>query len=240
MWIHRFRSIPVAIFVFFTCLTAGNAAILIASNDWDYRPIPSNWTDTFDAVSLQVPATGGTTGHFLQVTFSDVQDFTTSNEFDIVYAPASNFFTGTYSTSWWFSFNFWASNTTPDALRLYFQSSNNASAWSYSFAPVTSTGWVTYSAMLSPDLWINDDPIQGPEEFLADLQSISWRGIYIDRNTRDQEIYGIDNFMLWAPEPAEWALIIAGVLLCCWAEKRRRAEESRLSFQSSTGPPASF
>lgn len=215
------------------------AGVLISSNDWDYRPLANNWTDQYDAAVITVAGTGGNTGKYLQVQFTDVVDFTTSNEVEIVAAPATNFLVGTpFVENMYVSFDFWSSNTTPDGLKLVFQSSANDSYWSYAFSPETSTGWVSYTAMFSTNGWVSSDPGQTPEQFLADLQSVSWIGVYIDRDTRDQEFYGIDNFMLWVPEPGEWAMILLAILLSLAANRRRAAQEARYGLAGcSTSAP---
>ena len=57
-------------------------------------------------------------------------------------------------------------------------------------------------------------------DFLYDLENISWVGIYIRRNTAVEQIYGIDNFQLWIPEPSEWMMMAA--LAAVWVVYRRR------------------
>lgn len=241
MSLYRYRVMCLFVGLVLTGRVTLFAAAVVAYHDWDTYPASPVWTDTYDAVSLQTMTTNGNTGGFLQVTFTDVDDFGVDGEFEIVQVPAVNFFSGTYDTSWFFSFDFWSSNTTPDGLKLAFQSSTNGSYWSYALSPITSTGWVSYGIALSTNGWSSSDPGQEPEQFLADLQSVSWIGIYIDRATRDQEFYGIDNFMLWAPEPEEWMLIALALIMCAMAERRRRlAEEPQAVLHSSDGPRLSF
>jgi hypothetical protein len=77
--------------------------------------------------------------------------------------------------------------------------------------------------------WIVD-PFATEEQFLSDLSGIDWVGIYINRNTAIQQFYGIDNFSLMIPEPAQM-IMLAFSLLAVWIAVRRKQGRESVQLQ---------
>lgn len=204
-----------------------------ASNDWNSAGL-SGWTNSQTWISQNNPMAGGNTGGYQQVNF-DATTWFSGEDYGLVTNQAANFYAGTWTTQMWFELDFWASNTAPVAVQVQWGASNDTGrTWSYqafhetnaTMATETWTGlgtvglkdhtqWDQYDA---GDTWTQGD-------FVSDLASIDWIGVYIWRSGIAAQDYGIDNFHLMVPEPAEIILLIvalssAAVLL----ERRRRAE----------------
>jgi len=68
------------------------------------------------------------------------------------------------------------------------------------------------------------DPFVTQSEFLTDLDSIDWIGIYIFRDGTDAEVYGVDDFKLMVPEPAEYLLLFAALGTALVAMRSRKQQ----------------
>ena len=60
------------------------------------------------------------------------------------------------------------------------------------------------------------------DQYLSDLSSINWIGVYVYRNTGDDQIYGLDDCMLMVPEPAELMMLAVALAAAWWSLRRRR------------------
>jgi hypothetical protein len=197
--------------------------ILGTVNDWDPHPGAGAWSNTYGWAAVDTPTSGGNTGGWLSVTFTNTSPGPDVTWVDIIQTQATNLYAGTFSTSMWFAFDFWASNVIPNGLQVRWQSATNDYIWGNVVSlPSETNEWQTLrsSTLLNWDDW-DIDGFASEEQFLADLGSIEWIGIFIDRNTALQQIYGVDNVMLMIPEPCEWALLLCSCLAIWMAQKRR-------------------
>ena len=62
--------------------------------------------------------------------------------------------------------------------------------------------------------------------FLSDLANIDWIGIYIFDDDTDANNYGLDNFQLMVPEPAEYALAFSALAVTWLSIRRKRKKAS--------------
>ncbi|MEI6808988.1 MAG: hypothetical protein WCN95_09710 [bacterium] len=134
-------------------------------------------------------------------------------------SPATTLFTGNYIAANVASANFSFSNSVnPSTVSLVFGA--NAHAWSRTFTPVSINHWNTYNIYFNYSLeWTS--PGNDAATFLADLQAVSWIGINIVSGGTGPEEYGLDNFQLMIPEPADFCLLAAGVLGMALALRRK-------------------
>jgi len=211
------------------CLLAGAAGsacgtVIMHPQTWDQAAQGiMGWTNEYGSTALTRQDAGGNPAGWLQIAFAPISPDTPpgTNWYDLVYMPASNLFAGAWSTQMWVQFDFWASNQVPNQVALRWQSFSNSYIWSHGFSVVSTQSWITLSTSLMD--W--EDWVLGPgaseDMFLADLSSINWIGIYIERTGSGPQIYGLDNFSLVVPEPSEWAMLAAAAL-SAWSLYRRR------------------
>lgn len=177
-------------------------------------------------VSLSNP--GGSNG-FLLVTFPDQGDPPVGAADDTIFtsgSPATNLFTGDYITNGAIGarFDFLASNVLPAHVDLVFGVATNAHEWSYTLAAPVLGEWTSYDAAFEFSLW--SMPGGTEEEFLADLAAVDWIGIHIDRGNSSEQYYGIDNFVLYVPEPADYFLLAAGLIGLAFCFRKKLREHS--------------
>lgn len=206
------------------------ADVTVGYVDWD--TYTAGWTNEYGDhtwTSLNVQTNGGNPDGWMEITFPA----TTSSElledewYDVVHMSASNLFAGPWNPGLTIEFDFWASNTAPHALQVQWKSVGNPNIWSYVLAPPAADTWTVMRAPLSD--W-QDWQYTGATEdqFLADLSTIDWVGVYIWRESAEEERYGLDNVRLQVPEPAEWIMLAAA--LGAFSFGRRRFSRRFSSF----------
>ena len=202
-------------------------ARVVASNTWnDGAADLEDWTEDEAYVDLTDPSAGGVdnTG-YLQINYDGSRSGGEAET--VVYTQASDLFAGDWTDEMWVEFDFFAEDTEPDFMEFRFQSSDVGSQmWRFSLDPTGTTGgWSDFTASLaySDALWYYGEFGGGSEEiFLADLSTIDWVGIYLfDGGTADNS-YGLDNFQLMIPEPAEYALALSALAVTCLSLRRRK------------------
>jgi hypothetical protein len=203
------RLISVAALAFAMLASSSAHADITPGSDWSNPPYDP-WYSLFGNTTLSTPTSGGNPGGWLQVTFPTTSSGPGDQWYDTVYTPATNIFAGTWTTNTAIQFDFWQSNSVAGGLALEFESTNG-DIWSYSLTPPGLTSWTTYTVSFG-DLSDWTLPFATEDQYLTDLSSIDWIGVYIYRDTSSQEIYGIDNVMLTVPEPAECVLLAAAVV----------------------------
>jgi len=161
-------------------------------------------------------------GNYLQVNFPATATTWPDPEwFALAAVTPANFYTGDWTgggEGTWITFDFYAPSTIPYALQLQMQGGDDDNVWWYSIDPGNiSVGWNTFAVNLVGTGW---DTYTG-SDFLGDLGAIDWIGVFIDRYWDQPETYGIDNFQLWVPEPAEWAMLAAALLTLAWSLRKR-------------------
>jgi hypothetical protein len=198
--------------------------------DWESAEGP--WTNEYGWTEIEALGSGGSSGGgFLSVTFPATAEPGPETEWvDIIHTSATNLFTGTWTTDQWIEFDFWASNATPTKLQVQWKSSTNDNIWGFALTPPAEGSWTTMDRASFQNWTDWQYPGASAEQFVSDLATIDWIGIYIQREGQGLEDYGIDNFNLMVPEPAEVCMLIAAALcagLALWRRRRR--------FGTSTG-----
>lgn len=217
-----FKSIGCIAFVALLPALSATAAPLIEPMDWSGS---EGWTSVYNNATVTDPqAVGGNPGGYLDINFPSDPDVGNPNEFwDVFQAPATNLFAGSYSNQIGFEFDFWSDTVAPSVLQVRFggQSGNE---WGYTVDPGSTQSW---NRLLAPFDSYADwliEPFLTQDDFFADLENIEWIGIYILRGPgSDSQVFGIDNFTLTIPEPAQLLMLAAAMASTFISRRRRRS-----------------
>ena len=216
-----FSSIPVS------------ADNILSLSDWNSttNPVAGTWenADSYITITnLYAPGeTGGNTGGWLKISYDEIPGDIGPYYTDYIYTSADELFTGDWSeltNGLSVSFDFWASNTVPGMLQIAWHTTNASdNIWSYTLSDPSTNSWTNYVASLLYDenLWTGTG-LGNESQYLADLADIDWIGIGIRRYGTGEETYGIDNFMLMVPEPAEILLLIAALITVMGSLPKRK------------------
>jgi hypothetical protein len=216
------------------CLTAGfclllpmmaTATMILGVHDWDdgTNVVEEGWSSMYGWSQVTDPQSpGGNPQGWLEIKFTNiVEDPPGPWWADVVSTPATNLFAGTWTTNMWVTFDFLADTVEPFALQVRWGSTNSSKQWRYNLDAPDVGDWTTYSASLLD--WDDWDYAGGTEaQYLADLGSIDWIGIYIFRTGAGEQIYGIDNFMLMIPEPTQCMMLGVVGLVSLWSRRRKK------------------
>jgi hypothetical protein len=212
-----------SVLVLFGCgfVPAACGGVVLASNTWDSTI--EGWNA--DELYVNVDHDAGYDG-FLETTFASGRSVGETES--IVYQDATAFFAGGWTNTMWIEFDFFAQDETPDFLDLQFRGVGENASWGYHLTPSSTVGdWTTYSVALDHAGWYYGDGTSSESEsvFLDDLGTIDWVGVYIyDGSVNDAHSYGLDNFQLMVPEPAEYALAFSA-LAVTWLSVRKRRKK---------------
>lgn len=211
-------------------LAAGSApaSIMVAEETWDDGS-GGGWTESQSWVSLSSPLTGGVDASgYLRISFdpTDTLEGDSGSEWSaLTRTPAATFFAGNWGGVW-VEFDFYAEDVAPQYVQIRWQSTNNPAVW-------RATAYDSQTAGMSTGVWTH---LVGPsfvsyldwnygggsqEQFVNDLASIDWIGVYIRRNTDSAQDYGLDNFRLMVPEPGETMLLGAALVSAAFSLRRR-------------------
>lgn len=203
------------------------ADVIIGQFDWNP---PETWEEFSHhpvATVVDYPATGGnpSDGGWMRIEFPAITAPAGRLWYDVLSVPATNLFAGTWTTNMWLQFDFWQSNLVAGAVQLRWQSPTNSSVWRTSLTPPSSLQtWTTLAqSFMNWENW--QYPGATEEQYLSDLQHIDWVGVYIFRNTINEQIYGIDNFSLMIPEPAECFMLMVAVITSGMSLRRTRRKK---------------
>jgi len=211
-----------AVFLF-AALPARPAAaeVILGRHDWDTAN--TNWQTDHGFAELQrIPTNGNPNGWLefvLPATTNSAPD--APNQWDIAKVDASSLFAGGWQTNMWIEFDFWSTNSTPPTVQVRWQSSLTNYVWAYDVSAPAGNGWSTLRAPLAN--WDDWNTLGGGslEQYLDDLATIDWVGVYIHRTGYGAETYGLDNFTLMVPEPGQF-LMLGATLAVSWLSLRRR------------------
>jgi hypothetical protein len=218
----------VAAVVVLATVSGAQADIVLGISDWDTNLDP--WTNQYGWTTIGRASPGGNTGGWLRVTFTNTTaEVPDSSWSDIARTSATNLYTGTWTTQMWITFDFWQSNVVAGAIQVQWKSLTNSDIWGYALTPPAITGGTNWTTLTAPLLnwWDWAYPFATEQQYLADLSSVDWIGIYILRDTTDQQIYGIDNVKLMVPEPAECALLAVAAITSTMSLRRKRRKKIR-------------
>jgi len=202
------------------------ANAIIAMHDWDATPVADagNW-DTLGSSATVAENTGTPGDHYLEISFPGGIDAGPGSQwYETISTPSDDLFAGTWITDYWIEFDFWADDVVPDQLQVRW-GVDGGRTWGNSLntAGVGVDTWGSLRTDTFSDFtdW-KLEPYATQGEFLADLDAIDWIGVYIFRDGTDAEVYGVDDFKLMVPEPAEYMLLFAALGTALIAMRRRK------------------
>jgi len=209
------RVVLIVLAALITGAVSASASTFVGIIDWD--PPATAWTsDVPDDVDVAITNSAG--DNWLSISFTNTTPLAAT-----VSGSAANLFAGTWRSEYWIEFDFWA-DTQADSVQVRWGADGSTNIWGQTVTPSGGLGsWQTLRTdafgQTAAD-W--DIGLGNTVEYLTDLSSIDWIGVYIDRAGTGDENYGIDDFSLMVPEPAEVMLIAAafGVGLLVWRRMR--------------------
>ena len=141
---------------------------------------------------------------------------------DTVKGASADLFVGKWQPEYWVEFDFWANDLPPAVLQIRWADSAGGRVWGNTISPSGAGGWNTLrtDSFLAAN-WDLQSGAGGGAEFVADLGSIDWIGVYILAGATGTGEYGVDDFKLMVPEPAEY-LMLASALITAFLVMRRR------------------
>ncbi len=162
--------------------------------------------------------------HWLEITFAAGDPGPGGSWYETISTPATDLFSGTWETGHWIEFDFWSETVEPNTLQVQWHGTANDEIWAFTLEPSGIGGWDHLSAPLRDwEDWATN-PYVDENDYLADLNSIDWIGVYIFRDGTDEEVYGLDDFSLHVPEPEEYLMLVAALATAFFALRRRRRE----------------
>ena len=218
---RRYQLLIAVCFLLFVSSAHANIK-LVASNDWESGS--HDWTSMYGVGSISEEVTmAGETGAEITFTASDFP------ETDIFRVDATNLYAGSWTNQGMASieFDFWASNETPSEVAIRWSSSTSSYVWGQDVS-IGGLGWTSdielyFDSGNWTDWRWDFNPSLSSDIFLSDLGSIDWIGVYIISDGSDAtEIYGIDNFQLWVPEPSQYIMLAATAITAFSSLRRRR------------------
>jgi hypothetical protein len=191
--------------------------------DWDYNvPTPAWGAIVGDAtVAISGPSEGNTTD-WLKITLP-------TDKTDTVKGEAADLFAGTWQSDYWVEFDFWAQGDNPPlALEVRWADAAGDRIWGNTIesAAVGSGDWNTLRSdpfAFSASNWDLKSGTGGDAaDFLADLNAIDWIGVSISTDGFDSGVYGVDDFKLMVPEPAEYLMLAAALITALLVMRRQK------------------
>jgi len=203
------------------------AGSIVGSFDWTTAGDLEGWSSGEGWVTLSNPGTGGVDEDgYLNIHFDPTSEFPPTDWFALAKVDAASLFAGTWQSSMWVEFDFWAEDVQPEYVQVRW-TGESGNQWSDTvFDSGESTMQTqTWAHLMSAQFESYADWDYGSgsqQEFVDDLATIDWIGVYVWRNSTDAQDYGLDNFNLMVPEPAEWTMILASVAVTVLSVRRRR------------------
>jgi hypothetical protein len=228
------KCLIASVMVLFSVVLTSHSKNSVASHTFDSTLQGWYSSNNWATVAHQTTPAGNP-GGWMETTWTNLASYSPFDPWasDLFVTDATNLFTGTWDTNMWFELDFWAATNTPAGVQLEWGSTNSSRIWKSSMYDdgtdsMDAATWTTLSSasLLDASDW---HPFWTQSQFLDDLASIDWVGVSITRPGSDGEIYGIDNFNLMVPEPAEMLLLLcAGI--CSWMTLRRKKGAVRLEI----------
>lgn len=191
--------------------SSAEAYVIVAQHNWNSGGL-DGWTNVETWVHLSNPGSGGIRDSgYLRFRFDATSPEPSEEWMSLVYVKADALFAGNWTTRHWVEFDFWAEDVVPGAVQLRWGAATNENYWSYSLAVTATQTWTHLKATFDDwEAWMY--PGATEDQFLADLASIDWIGVWVFRNTALEQSYGIDDFTLAVPEPNQWWLLGAALV----------------------------
>lgn len=184
------------------------ASTTVGIIDWDTNPPGTAWQGTNSNVGVSEIATNS--DHWLEIAFTNAvpPDM-------LVSGRAEDLFAGTWRSEYWIEFDFWSDGTDPAALEVRWGVDGSTNVWASAVDPTSGggggSGWQTLRTApfgVDADIW-NNNGLGNPAVYLDELNAINWIGIYVAQTGSGDQSYGIDDFSLMVPEPAEILMLAA-------------------------------
>lgn len=214
----------VALCLFVAMPVLVSADVIVAIHDWDTTPDPNTWGPDGASASVAVANDGD---DFLQISFPGGIDPGPGDQwYETISTPSADLLAGGWITDYWIEFDFWADDVVPDTLQIRWGNDDvGGNTWGNTIdtSGIGIDSWGTLRTDTFSDFsdW-QLAPFVDQADFLADLDSIDWIGVYIERAGTDAEVYGIDDFKLMVPEPAEYLLLFAALGTALVAIRRKK------------------
>jgi len=216
--------------VILVCVVPAIADVFLGTpHNWDPYPGPGQWVSQYGWTTVDTPSTGGHTGGWLRVTFPTTASPPHDEWYDIVRTDPSLIYSGEWTTNMWIDFDFWESNMVANSVQVRWKSTTNDFIWRYTDLTPPPVG--TWTTMRAPFLNWRDWRYPGAtvDDYLSDIKSIEWIGVYVYRKTDVLQVYGIDNFRLMIPEPAELVVLAVAMITSGMSLRRKKRRQA--------GPP---
>lgn len=196
---------------------ASAASTIVGIVDWDANPPSAPWAVLDgEPAAVSVEDTGGNSWLRIPLAADREDDLVT------VGGSASDLLAGVWDASSWIEFDFWAQDVLPNELQVRWHGTASNLVWGATLQPQVVVGWQTLRAPSFMDWTAWDLGSSGTEiAFLADLASIDWIGVMISSDSENEAVYGVDDFKLMVPEPAEALLVAAALGVALLALRRR-------------------
>jgi hypothetical protein len=203
---------------------AAYAGGIVGEFNWDDGTL-QNWTEDEAWVSLSNPGLGGIgNSGFLQV---DLTADEAGNDYALVKVDADRLFAGTWQPRMHVEFDFLARDVQPRYVEVRWGSSTNENVWQARVfdAQKSSMPTQTWTHLGAPRFERFEDWDFGggnQEQFVSDLATVDWIGVYIAGVPGQAQDYGIDDFRLMTPEPAQALFVALGAAVSVLSARRRR------------------
>jgi len=189
--------------------------------DWDAYSPSVAWAPIGSSATAVENDSGA--DDYLEITFpGGIDPGPGAHWYETIKGPSDDLFALTWEQDYWIEFDFWANDVVPDTLQVRWGADGSGRTWGNTVSPsgVGSWGTLKTDTFSSYENW-KLSPLVDQDDFLADLGSVDWIGVYIFRDGTDEEIYGVDDFKLMVPEPEEY-LMLAAALLTAFLVMRRQ------------------
>lgn len=222
-----------AIVVGLTGVPAGQAGSIVGGFDWSTSGDLEGWESDEMWADLSNPGAGGTGGAgdgYLNIHFDPTTEMPPTEWFTLVKVDASRLFAGAWQSEMWVEFDFWANDAPPDYVEIHWagQSGNEWSSRVFD-ATTSSMDEQTWTRLTSAQFESYQDWDYGggtQQQFVEDLASIDWIGVYVGRDSADAQDFGVDNFNLMVPEPTQSVMLLASAAAVILSMRQRKRGES--------------
>lgn len=223
-----FTYIVLMILLFGMSNMACHANTIVETFDWNDNTT-QGWTSDESWTHLSSPGSGGVDDSgYLRIDMDATAAFPPEGWYSLASADASSLFAGTWQSDMWVEFDFWAEDVEPEYVQVRW-AGEDGTVWQNTVFDSDETSmeldtWTGLSSASFSD-YANWDYGGGTQEdFVNDLSSIDWIGVYIWRNAGGAQSYGIDDFNLMVPEPSEYVMIFVASLCVVMAVRRKKLE----------------
>lgn len=205
----------------------GYGATIVGSFDWNDGTL-QGWSTDQSWSHLSSPGSGGVDDSgFLKIDMDATSSFPPDGWYTLASAPASSLFAGTWRSDMWVQFDFWAQDVEPAYVQVRW-AGQDGTVWQNTVfdsadSSMTVGDWTRLSSADFSNYANWDYGGGSQEDFVNDLASIDWIGVYIWRNTGAAQGYGIDDFNLMVPEPEEYIMLMASLLCVVLAVRYKRS-----------------